>query len=237
MWPLPKLKNEIITLSLSPTELALAWITKEKKRNKPALKALKKIPITNCAFENNVVFNPTFLYSHVADFLTYHSLHNAFITCALSGPTIFENIVAFTTTTPTPGDLNLENSHKKIWNTHYLYPTENAQFQFYVAGIPRELLFQYQLFTQSVSLNVLTITTPFAAQLQTYQHIHNNAVRQEQLAYDMKQYNNDLSKTLTTNSLEQLVRIDSANYYIDEKKDMPLLHTLAGLYFAEKLSD
>jgi len=192
VWPLPTIENELITLSLNPTELTCAWITQEKNRTKPTLKALKKISITNCAFENNIIFSPKFLYTHVAQFIEFNKLHNAFITCALSGPSVIQEIIAFQTATPTLDDLKKDDFHKKIWNIEYLYPTDEAQFQYYIAGIPRELLFQYQLFIRTVSLNLLTITTPFIAQFQVYQHMHNYTIRQEQLAQDMKYNNNDL---------------------------------------------
>lgn len=237
MWPLPKIDNEWVSIAYNPTSITCCWI--QKTDNAPApytLAAYQHTPLNNLELASLIPYNRTALISIIRAFLTKYSVSHAYVSCALTGPTVFENIVQVPTASPTNTDIintirAIETSRLKKMNIeyHYLYPKEDAQSVFYVCGIQQHHLLQHQLLAIAADMNITIMTTEYMALLRLYKQIYGKAFRNSQLAQDMMKHNNMLAQFFTPDIIRRTVHIPPAwQRYVH---DMAHLYTVLGLYF------
>lgn len=161
------------------------------------MQAYRRIPLTSGDFEHGILFNPTKIQGHITTFLKEHALSHAFISLAVSGPSIKEEIIAHCTAKPTEQELGINPSHNEVIDYTYLYPTDTGSFTFYVCSIERGLLLQYQLLAMASSLNLVAVTTENMALLNAYKYLEQPTFRHSQLAVAMKQANNCFENLIT----------------------------------------
>jgi hypothetical protein len=116
-----------------------------------------------------------------------------------------ESLVNLPVSSPNSTDFPFPKLQSLLWDYRYLYPSDNARFTFYVCGVPRQLLFQYQLLAVQYALNLVAITTERMALFHLYRHIKGPAFRVGQLAQDMKGHGNQLNTFFSQDMLRRVV--------------------------------
>ncbi|HEV2601162.1 MAG TPA: hypothetical protein VGT41_02590 [Candidatus Babeliales bacterium] len=208
MWHLPKLRNELVTISLAPKKISCSWLTTTTKDNRRyILKAFEEKPLHHLEYEQSAINNSQMLGAHITKFLKRHKLVDPYISCSISGSQIIESLIDLPIASPKITDFPFPKLHKTIWNYRYLYPKDNAYFTFYLCGIPRHILFQHQLFAVKHQLNLTALTTERMALLSLYKKTRGLIFRASQFAQDMQQNNNELHTLFSADSIRRIMTI------------------------------
>jgi len=99
----------------------------------------------------------------------------------------------------------------------YLYPTPQGQFIFYVTGIKRDLLLQYQLVALRSNLNLVAIAPSTMALFNLYKHKQGTQFRHSQLGIDLANNDNHVEDIIDkpfvnrTLTFDQKLTIDFGN--------------------------
>lgn len=200
MWPFRDYTKRIIVL-FEPPYLYACMIVITKK----------SICITNfmCKKLDSSVWSKAILVTsydiehHLKVFVKEQKAQHTCISIGLASPLVAETLI----TAPSSNFIASAVSGRSI-TTHYLYPTANAHFCYYISSVAYEILFQYQLLSTTLSLNLIRITTSNLARLFAYKHSYGNAFRQSQLASDMYQCNNHIAD-LHIPHLSSLIDVNS----------------------------
>lgn len=235
MWGLPKHTDQLVTITFQPQVMTCSLITSSQQFAPLALQAYKKIIFQELELENLMVFNSTKIYEYILNFLDTYNAHNAFVACSLRGPTLFERFVAVTKADPTMEDFTVpDRRHHMHWDYRFAYPADNGFWVFYVTGMPRTLLLQYQLLAINTQLNLLTITSERMALLKLYEYQHGNAFRRSQLAIDMMRHHNMIEYLFDHDTLSRILYIPStlAHHRTD---DVQHLLSACGLFVSETM--
>ncbi len=196
MWPMPPFNKRCIIIHFSPHHITCSWF---EHNNKATLKAYKTVPLENLELERLIIFNPSRISNIIQSFLDEHHLKHACSLFCLNGPSLKQQIVTCKAATFSPEKLELSTDFIQewegiIWDYSYLYPSHDGKYVFYIAGISRELLFQYQLLAMQNHLN-LTAISPEAIGLLSLYKIHKGAqFRHSQLGIELNRHNNDIAK-------------------------------------------
>ncbi len=232
MWPIPTLCNEIVTISFSPSNLVLSWIYQEKHGTPAIVKAYQRTPLEHHELEKLILFNPTQIKQLITTFLSRYHLSNAFIACSFSGPSIMQDFVSFSTSTPTKEQFNIQHSSNMLWHYQYVYHNENGQFIFYVYKVAQSVLLQYKLLAIATKTNVVTFTTETIALLHCYKHILGTNFRQSQLALDMIQHNNNAHAIIPTDVLRTKITVPPG---ISLEQELPHIAISYGLFINQRI--
>jgi len=230
MWPVPSLSDNIVTIDNRAHNLVLSWLS--PSGSSITLKAYQRTTTTQI-HPSATVFNTTQLKTTIARFLQEYNLGDASIIMCLSGQGVSESLIKLATASPTPADMLTPALRKMVWDYQYIYPADHAAYVFYVAGIIRPIILQYQLLAINLSLNLRALTTPFMASLFLYKNLYGSAFRHTQLAHDMHQTNNQLLSLFSTDVLRRSITIPAEHTLNLEEEKFWLLTSL-GLYYGVK---
>lgn len=211
--------------------MTVSVVDRTKERQLKVL-ASETTPFEHLECEKLVIYNHARLRTIINDFARTHQLHNAYATCALTGPNIFEGMILQQSAQPQLHDFSIARSRKHVWDYQYLYPHENGSYMFYVCGIPHTILFQYQLLMQSINLHVSRITTRRMALLHAYEYLYGPAYRPAQLGLDLMRHNNMIEEIFTRDLFHRLVNV-SPELAQANNKTIPDMLTACGLYVGE----
>jgi len=231
MWPLPLLDKQLVAITIQPHYLSCSWIQRSSKKAPLLLRAYKRFGLQNLELEKLTLFNPTSIKKYITTFLSTHQLHNAFVTCSLSGPNITEQFIPLQTANPTSDDFSMQKAENILWEYEYIYPRDH-QFIFYVYSISRAILLQYQLLFTAAHLNIIAIIPQRRVLLSLYKFLYGVAFRQAQLAVDMTRYHNMIEYFFTSDLLARIISI-SPNIQIGAK-EIPYLLIACGLFVSEE---
>ena len=222
MWGLPQYDNQLVTITFQPQVMICSLITSSKHSAPLALQAYKKFTFQELELESLIVFNATKIKQYINDFLGSCNARNAFVACSLRGPTLFERFVPTTKADPTLEDFTVPDHSHMLWDYRFAYPADNGLWVFYVMGMPRTLLLQYQLLGINAQLNLLTITSERMALLKLYEYQHGNAFRRSQLAIDMLRHHNMVEYLFDGDALSRMLYIPSnlAHHRIDDAEHL-----------------
>jgi len=210
MWGLPQYDNQLVTITFQPQVMTCSLITTSKRSAPLVLHAYKKITFQELELESLIVFNPTKIKQHIVNFLNSCNARNAFVACSLRGPKLFERFVSVTKAHPSMEDFEVSERNHMLWDYRFAYPADNGLWVFYVTGMPRALLLQYQLLAITTPFNLLTITSERMALLNLYEYQHGNAFRRSQLAIDMLRHHNMIEYLFDRDTLSRILYIPSA---------------------------
>ena len=227
MWPLPRMRDELVTIVINSTHLSLGIIKKNFSSNAPFMLSIyRSIPI-QYSVHKKTIYNAKFLETHIHSFIKTYGLEDAFFSICIGGEQIDERLVMLHTTLPTHDDFSYFKLHTLAWDYCYLFPHERGEFVFSISGIQQELLLQYQLLILSLGINVVTLTTQFNSLFSLYRYMKGSAFRQASLAQDMYMFENRFERYFTT---EMCNRIVQTMHPVDQE----ILLAMIGLYCMEK---
>lgn len=156
MWCL----GEFVNIVLYPNALVLSCFQQSKKNAlKINPKAWEVQNLDSLQIEHGIIFNPTVVTEIILEFFKKNKLKNCFVSFALSDTMIWESCCWILQEKPTSDHLPYE-AKTLVWNYMQLWSNEHSNKKlFYVFGLTREVLFQYQLLALKVPFNCNTITS------------------------------------------------------------------------------
>lgn len=231
MWPLPPINNNYVSIIINPHAIVCSWIQKTGSVSFE-LKAYNHTPLHHLESAQSILFNPTYISGRIITFLKTYNLNHAFVILGISGPTIVESIIELPIASPTPQDFHFPKLRSLIWDYRYLYPLDH-RFAFYLCGISREHLAQYQLLAITTRTNIIGITTERMALLKLYQHRHGAAFRYSQFARDLQHHSNNMHDLFSTDTLRRLLLI-KPSLRINIEQERHFLSCSFGLFLIAK---
>jgi len=235
MWPIPPINNTFVTISFHPHRISCCLFKQAATHHPIELKDYQTHKLDGCELEHLIIFNPSHIGKFIADFLKKNNLQTAFALFCLRGPCVTEQMVTLETAVPQPDQINLPQYNHLIWDYVYLYPTKNDRYMFYVAGIKREQLFQYQLLALKNNLNLVAISPSTTAFLGLYKHSKADQFRQSQLGLELEQHNHRVEQLLDESLIDQMVTIDPS-LSIDTTNEARHLLPALGLFLMRNRS-
>jgi hypothetical protein len=235
MWPIQSCSKNFVTISFSPQYLSCCLFEYTKKQKPYHLKAYQTTELDNLELEHLLIFNPSRISSYIQQFLAKNQITNPFALFCLNGPTVFEQFIPVENASPLPQQFSIPNRNNLIWDYVYLYPTHNGQSTFYVAGMKRELLFQYQLLAIRNQLNLIIITASTMALLNLYKYNKGAQFRHSQLGIELAKHNHHIDQIFDESIFNNLLSIDPT-ITIPTQDEIPSILTSLGLFIMRNKS-
>lgn len=223
MWPLPKVQYEQICLALTTTDATVCWISSSPKN-------LSLQSYSSIAWNGSW---PT-LIKELNVFVQKNNLHHALLNIALAAPLVHEQLVRFSTASPSPHELITPPLKKMHWDYRYLHTLDDGQSLFYVCGIARPTLFAQQLLAQQAQVHLMNVSSSYMALVQSYRTLFGSAFRRSQLALDLITHNYALEKSISNDSIARLLQINPA-LHLDLNEHKVSLLTMIGLFNQERV--
>lgn len=148
-----------VTLLIGADSLLLFWFSSSKKSLLPAVPRAWDLKFYD-SYQGNysAIFNPTFLALVLTEFLKQHAIKNPFICIGLGDTMIWEQCCWLAKEQPTCHDMK-SPLRTLIWNyAHIGSRNDKTEHFFYLFGLTREVLFQYQLLALNIPFSCRTIT-------------------------------------------------------------------------------
>lgn len=230
-------QKEFVTLVIQSNALMLYWLQQPKKNSGMFFpKAWAMHSLDYLQAEKPIIFNLTFFQKVIADFLQKNKIHNAFIAVGVSGTILWEQC-SWVKFDEQPSIKNFfSQPNTLIWDYIFLQRNEYSHEQlFYLFGIVREVLFQYQLLALSVPFNCAVITSGNFALLYALSMIAQKPLQSHQGAFD----NPERITTYCLDFFEQhgyqkLFGDDSVQFYDFYKQQKEAILTAVGLFLLGK---
>ena len=230
MWPLWNKQPELITVTLSPGNMSVSWISWQKNK-KIEIHAYQNITLKNLEFEKSILFNLTKMSQKIKEFIKINNIAKAAIALSISEPNIFEKIINLSMASPVKEDFKIDEIKNLNWKHTYIGPSLHNGFDFYVCGIKRELIFQCNLLAIKSGTKPLVITTAKVAHIKLYKYLQGEGFSQSKLAIELSK-NYDIGKILLQDQVKKIAFCP--NIEIDFKKELPFLSTNIGLFLLGK---
>lgn len=220
MWPQPPIRNNVVAIIITPNSIHCGWITTYKK-NYLYLSAYEMHPI-----ECNII--PAIRH-RITQFVEKHRLQHSFCVVALSAPLMYEELVRLSKASPILIDFSNKSLFQLLWDYHYLHGLDDGNHLFYVRGIKKSVLFEYELLAKQADLLLTAVTSQYAAQLNAYARVYGPAFRQSQRTLDLIKYEYKIAQSLKKETLAHLLKIDTQ---LDcTVIDSEIRATLIGMYY------
>lgn len=218
--------REAITITFAPHTMSCSWI-KMGPTKRMHLAAYKKTIFNNLELERLSIFNPTSLVRTIRNFITTYKLFDLPVLCSLIGPSVTEQLVAMPTAHPSLAEFPLSHAPHWQWHYHYLYPHDHTHF-FYLCGMRKTLLLQYQLLAIQAGIDLQLITTERHSLLHLYRARFGSAFRTTHLGNDLMHRNNNIEQLFTRDDLARILNIPP-HHSLTPHDTIPLL-TACGLF-------
>lgn len=216
--------NALFTLHFSPHSLVGCLISPSKQSKELIVHRYERFIPDHLELEYGAIFNPTRILAKISSWYP-KNVAAIPVACSIAAPSIHEQIVPMAEAHPRIDQFPISHGPNTLWNYTYLYSQDNYHY-FYVTGIPRALLLQYQLLSIAGQLPIQTITTQGMVLLSLYKYLAGNSYRSTQLAQSMTR-----SKTIEglflKEDLERIVRLPHG-MQLENSQIVPLL-TACGL--------
>lgn len=223
MWPLPPIRDGVVSLVLEPTKMHCGWLERNAKKEL-RLRAFTSYPLESamhCAILHN---------TH--DFIKQYTFAHSFLVVALASPLIHEELVRLSKASPIPQDFQLKKFQHLLWDHQYLHALDDGNHLFYVKGIQKPHYFEYQLLAHELNLKLVTITSNYAAQLNAYAYMQGKAFRQAKLSIDLAKHNYDIAACLDRDTLARMLRVNADMNHVYQYPE--ILCVMVGSYYMEQ---
>jgi hypothetical protein len=201
MWPLPPIRDDVVSVIISPTQMHCGWLNFDAKKGLRLI-AFKSYSL-ECAHQISI-------YHHLADFVEHYKLTDAFLSIALASPLMHEEFLRLSKASPDAMDFNAKQFNQLLWDYQYLHALDDGNHLFYLKGIKKPHYFEYQLLAHQTDLKLITLTSSYAAQMAAYKQLYGKAFRQSQLALDLAKHNYNIASCLSRDNIARLVHVYSS---------------------------
>ncbi len=221
-----KSSHEAYTVIFSPRSITGAWIRRNQATNDLSLLSIEHKRLQHLELERLTLFNPTAIGSLIQ---TWYQKCNATVPLlfALHGPTTEEHILSLHTAHPNPSHFPVSHAPHLQWKHTYLYSLDHHHI-FYLCGIPKPILFQYQLMAIEHHFPLTILTTERMALTHCYRHMYGTAYRRAQLAQSMDTHNNRIERLFFKEDLSRILKLPP-DMQLKDNQRLPLL-TACGLF-------
>ncbi len=221
---------ELVSILITETHISIGLIGTTSAQSAPLCVRAFRSHALEGSIINGALCKPYLIEKQITDFVRCYGLKQPYVSlCFAQGNSVYEHVVAVEQSNPQPHHF----AHLKLANLcfdyTFLHSNDTGQFVFYIAGIRKEIIFQYQLLALKLKLTLVTITTATQAFLAVYKALYGTAFRQAQLAHDMQRCNYQLEQLFTTDMLKRMLSTASLSTIESNKQ----LIALAGLYLSE----
>jgi len=218
--------REAFAVIFSPRAMLGAFLSQHPRTGALQLRSLHQKKLSNLELERLTIFNPTAIGSLVSQW--YHEYSKSVpVLFALNGPSIEEHMLLLHSAHPTPAQFPVSHAPHMHWKHTYLYSIDHMHC-FYLCGIPKPLLFQYQLMTITEQLPLEVLTTERMALAHCYRFMNSTAYRPAQLAQALQMHGNRIERLFYKEDLSRLLYIP-ANISFSDDARLALL-TACGLF-------
>ncbi len=223
--------RNLFAYTFTPRTITGCWLSSSPGSTSFKVHSYHKKTIDHLELEHLYIFNPTRIAALITSW--YHAAKQTMpIACTLVGPSVQEQIIPLATAHPTDDQLPIILAPHLQWEYTYLYSYDMAHY-FYLCGITKPLLFQYQLLGITTQLPFRTITAQGLALLTAYRFIFGAAFRPAQLATALTKCDTNIEQLFTRDDLERLCILPSPIDYT-QTDAIPLLAS-CGLFAHELL--
>lgn len=221
------IRNRHLLITVDDQTLSCSIIAPAAGSAPYELLAYQRYPLNHHEIMQLRIYNMHKISQHIVAFIKAHQAHHAFVSCALTGPGITECIIRSLEPSLSATMLIQQAPDPLIWDSCYVYPTDNALHTFYACGISRELLLQYHLLARMTSITFNTLTSSWYAQLHLYKKIQGPAFRRVNLAQTLATHHHRWNELLSRDILARMITIP-VPYKSDE--ELPFIRTALGLF-------
>ncbi len=214
---------DFCAIVFSPRFLIGAQLSKDRLPNRFQLRSLLYFPLSRLELERLTIFNPTEIGKKIAEF---HILKSP-IAFALHGPAIEEHLFATHTAHPSMDQFPIQHAPFWQWEQTYFFSRDHKHY-FYLCGIKKSLLFQYQLMAISNHIPISLITTERMALAHCFRSLFGDAYRPAHLAEAMGMYRDRIESLFSKDDFSRILSIPP-NIQIKDELKLPLL-TACGLF-------
>jgi hypothetical protein len=218
--------HEAFSVIFSPRAITGAFITQNQHNGTLRLRSLHHHRFSNLELERLTLFNPTVVGSLITQWYKESST-TAPLFFALHGPALEEHMLLLHTAHPTNAQFPISHAPHMHWKHTYLYSLDH-QHCFYLCGIPKPLLFQYQLMAITHELPLSILTTERMALAHCYRAMNGTAYRSAQLAQALQMHNNRIEQLFFKEDLSRLLLVPTDITITDDAR-LALL-TACGLF-------
>lgn len=224
--------RNIFAYTFTPRTITGCWLSSPPNSTSIHVLAYHRKTIDHLELEHAYIFNPTRIAALTASW--YRATKQTMpIGYALVGPAIQEKITPLATAHPTFNQLPIAHSPHMQWEYTYLYSYDQAHY-FYLCGIQKTLLFQYQLLSINTQLPLQILTTQSMALLNAYRLLFGTAFRPSQLALALTKCKQNIEQLFSRDDLARLLTFPSQAHPMP-RDTIPLLVS-CGL-FAEQFHE
>jgi hypothetical protein len=177
------------------------------------------VVLQHLELEQLVLFNPTRISSYINHWYRIVGKQVPLL-MSLSGPSLIEQLVPLPITHPTIDQFPISHSPDWHWEFIYLYSIDTMHY-FYLTGIRRSILFQYQLLALHNQFPLQTITSHAMALLALYRYKSGSTYRASQLAEHLTRVRS-IERLFAHDDLERIATLPSG-ITISKEETLPLL--------------
>ena len=209
--------NTVLTIQCTPRALFGCLLSSTNQRI--TIHRFNAIPLHHLELEQLVLFNPTRISRFINHWYRIASKKVPLL-MSLSGPALIEQLVPLPITHPTIDQFPINHSPDWHWEFVYLYSIDTMHY-FYLTGIRRSILFQYQLLALHNQFPLQTLTSNAMALLALYRHKSGSAYRASQLAEHLTRVRS-IERLFAYDDLERIATTPSG-ITISKEDTLPLL--------------
>lgn len=230
MWNKPQI-YKAFAITINPRIITCSLLSYSFNTTRVAINSYETLVLDNLELEKLIVFNPTKLATYLTtQYRAQVNTNDTPVLISLHGPSMYRKIVALPHAHPSLEQLHVPRSPQWICHYLHLYLQDHLHY-FYVCGIKRSILLQYQLLSINAKLPTKLITTDDMALLQLYRHLSGPEFRHSQLGVALSSCNNIVEHLFLDNSIEEVASLP-ANAKLSHEDHLPLF-TACGLFASQ----
>ncbi len=211
MWPLPRIKNEHIQLTLHQQRITLTWI-QPHNIHKAILRAYEAYEVPPCT--QSLIYNTTALRKTINSFILEHKLSNAYLHIILSPEVIEEQIIAHHKSDASLNELIAQKKQHHFYSYRYV-STHDDQFLFYVSAAAQPLILQLNMINMQLPIHMKSISPPFHLQLLLYKQIFASSFNLARMAQEIDQEHVRIPSVFSLEFLRRSLKTDHPVTYDD----------------------
>lgn len=225
MWAVPPIREDVIAVIITTNHLQCGWLHLDVKK-RLRLSAFAVYPLENASYLS--------IHNHLDHFKKAHNLTHSFLTIAADKPIVHQELARLSKASASHADFQSKQLQNLLWSYHYLHACDNGNHLFYINGIKKPTLFEYQLLAQSLQLKLITVTSLYAAQLAAYTHFQGKAFRHTKLCLDLEKNQYNVAACLDRDAIARMLSMGSYAHTIQEYPDA--LIGMIGSFYSESRS-